>query len=129
MILDTDIIIDFLRDNKETIRKIQEISKEDIKLSTTSINTFELFRGAFRSKQEDAMDSLLGLLSTLEIKYFDFKASEKAAEIIEKLRANGEIIDTSDLMIASIAITNNQKLLTRNTKHFERIRELKLEEM
>jgi len=32
-------------------------------------------------------------------------------------------------MIASIAMENNESILTRNTKHFERIHGLKIEKM
>lgn len=127
--LDTDILIDFLRNDNYTLKKISEFKKNNIELATTTINTFELFKGAFRLKQKDAFDGLTGLLNNLKIFDFNFKASEKAAQILEKLRLNGETIDALDLMIASIAIINNELFLTRNIKHFSKISELKIKEM
>jgi len=124
--LDTDIIIDFLRKDKNTIKKFSEFKENNIELKTTAVNTFELFKGALRSKQEDASESLSGLLTNLKILNFDFESSKKAAEIIEELRIKGEAIDPSDLMIASIVIANNETLMTRNTKHFEKIPDLKI---
>ncbi len=126
---DTDILIDFLRNDKYAIEKISELKEKNIKLATTTINTFELFKGAFRSKQKEALDSLMGLLSNLSVFDFDFQSSKKAAQILEELRINGEAIDNADLMIASIALANNEKLLTRNIQHFKKIPELKIEEM
>ena len=50
-----------------------------------------------------------------------------AAKIEADLRNNGEIIDVEDIMIAAISINNNETLVTRNKKHFERIKDLKIE--
>ena len=123
--LDSDIIIDFLRNEKNAVRKIKELQEKDSELSTTSINSFELFKGALSSKQ-DSRDVLIGFLLNLKILGFNFEASEKAAEIFEELKNKGESVDILDLMIASIAIVNNQALMTRNIKHFEKIPNLKL---
>ncbi|MBI2630388.1 type II toxin-antitoxin system VapC family toxin [Candidatus Pacearchaeota archaeon] len=127
--LDSDILIDFLRKDKIAIGKIKELNETGQKLTTTSINVFELFKGALRSKQDSAIESLNGLFSVLDILDFDFLASQKASEIFENLRIKGEPIDPLDLMIASIAVINNEKLVTRNKKHFNRISELEIDEM
>ena len=126
--LDTDIVIDFLRNDREVIKKLGEYKDKEIELSTTSINTFELLKGALRSNQEDAMETLKGFLNNLKMLNFNFETSEKAAKIFEILRIKGELIDPLDLIIASIAIENREALWTRNIKHFKRISELQLEE-
>ena len=125
--LDTDIIIDFLRNEKYAVNKIKEIKEKDTELTTTSINSFELLKGIFHSKNQNSKEALSGFLSYLKILNFDFEASEKAAEIFESLKVKGQLIDPLDLMIASIAIVNNELLITRNLNHFERISGLKLE--
>ena len=70
--LDSDIIIDFLRNDNKTITKLRELQDEGVELSTTSINCFELFKGAMRSKQKDAKEKLEVLFSMLKILDFDF---------------------------------------------------------
>ena len=50
-----------------------------------------------------------------------------AAEISVDLRKKGDIIDFQDIAIASIAISNGEKLVTRNVRDFSRIKQLKLE--
>ena len=123
MILDSDVIINFLRKDNEITRKILALQNIE-ELSTTSINTFEVLRGLSKfNKIKEGRE----FLANLKILSFNFKASEKAAEIFEELRIKGEAIDALDLMIASIAIVNNETLMTKNTKHFERMRELKIE--
>lgn len=125
MILDSDIIIDFLKNDKKVVEKILKI-KETEELKTTSINTFEILKGFFAlNKKEDKIKEFINNLNVLD---FDFKASEISAEIFDELRKKGEIIDALDLFISSIAIANDEKLFTRNTQHFKRISKLNLEE-
>jgi len=52
----------------------------------------------------------------------------KAAEIHGELIAKGNKIDNTDSLIAAIALTNNiNTIITRNKKHFERIKGIKVE--
>jgi predicted nucleic acid-binding protein len=123
--LDTNVIIGLLRNDKDTVSLIKNLEKSG-RITTTVINNFELWKGFYRTKSikdEKAIIELLNIISLLE---FDEKASKKAAEIFEHLRKKGKIVDALDVMIASIAITNNEPLLTFNKKHFENIPGLKL---
>lgn len=127
--LDTNVIIDFLRQKPAIVEKINKIQKEGLELSTTTITTFELFKGIFRKGNDEETKSLKGFLTNIFILNFDFKSSIKSAQIFEDLRKKGELIDPLDMEIASIAITNNEPLLTNNINHFKRIPELKILEL
>lgn len=126
--LDGDIIIEFLKNNKVILNKINDLQKNKKDISTTSINTFEVFRG-FVNFKSDSLDRFNAFLSNLKIYNFNLSSSKKAAEIFEDLKSRGEILDLADIMIASIAITNNESFLTNNIAHFKRIPELKLLEI
>lgn len=129
MIIDTDVLIDFLRNEEKAVRKITELRNNNEELKTTSINSFELMKGAFRAKNKNAALALSKLFSLIAIVDFDFQASEKAAKIYEDLREKGELIDPLDLLIAAVVLSTDEVLLTRNLKHFKRINELKLIEI
>lgn len=50
-----------------------------------------------------------------------------AANIFRELESSGESLDPFDCLIASIILTNNySKLLTRNVRHFNRIKGIKI---
>ena len=121
--LDSDILINFLRNKREAITIIQELKKTKQQLVTTSINSFELFKGIedFSKLNES---KIIGFLNNFAILDFNLESSKKAAEIFNSLKSQGQIIDFADVMIASIAIVNNQPFLTQNKKHFENIKEL-----
>lgn len=126
--LDSDIIIDFLRKETKTISKIKELRKSE-KLSTTAINAFELFKGVPDLSGQSRYDAAEIFLDNVKMLKFTLFSAKKAAEIFNDLKSKGENIELTDVMIASICIENQEPLLTRNTKHFSRIKELKLEQI
>jgi tRNA(fMet)-specific endonuclease VapC len=125
--LDSDIIIDFLRKKEYAIKKIKEFQENEIELTTTSINTFEIFKGFINLNKN--INEIYDFLRHVKVINFNFQCSKKAAEISEFLKSKGEALDIADIMIASIAITNNEALLTNNLSHFKRISELKILEI
>ncbi|MBI2584206.1 MAG: type II toxin-antitoxin system VapC family toxin [Candidatus Aenigmarchaeota archaeon] len=50
-----------------------------------------------------------------------------AADIFAKNRKTGRIIDVFDVLIASICIAKDEKIITRNISDFSRIPQLKIE--
>lgn len=124
--LDSDVIISFLKNNKEAVEKVMNLQENEIEISTTSINSFEIYRG-FVSYKTDSVDKFEKFLSNIKILNFNLNSSKKAAEIFEELKEKGMLLDLADIMIAAIAIVNKETLLTNNISHFKRITELKIQ--
>lgn len=59
---------------------------------------------------------------------FEEKAAYVCGKIQAELEKKGQPLSFADLQIASVAIANNLTLITGNTKHFERISELKIDD-
>lgn len=124
--LDTDILIDFLRGDNTTVEKIKELEEEFV-LATTTINLFELYYGAFKSKKsEKNVKSVNKLAERLELLKFTDKSAEISGRIIAELEKKGRLVDFRDAMIAGIVLENDAMLYTRNVKHFERIEGMRL---
>jgi len=101
--------------------------EKQYRLSTTTINTFELLYGAYKFKmKEKNVLRLKRFLSQLEILYFDLESSEVAGKLVAELSNRGLSLEIRDIFIAAIAIRNNAPLVTCNEKHFSRIDKLKL---
>ncbi len=124
--LDTDVIVHFLRKNKEAVELINKIVATKEKIKITSINEFELWRGIYGFKGVSKEKSLQQFLSGVHKLPLESNSSKKAAEIFEALQSKGEMVDTLDVIIAAIAISNNESILTLNKKQFERIPGLKI---
>ena len=79
--------------------------------------------GATEGKRGRAIKRLLDSLSAVPL---DRAAAERAAEVRRKLDRIGQPIGMGDSLIAGIALVHGLPLFTRNTKHFERVPDLKL---
>ena len=121
----TDILIDFLRGETKTTKEVKKL--EDLfELTTTAINLFELFYGAYKTGRDRNVNAIRELENRLEVLKFTSTSAKISGEILSKLEKKGEAIDFRDVMIASIVIENDVALYTRNVKHFERVEGLKL---
>ena len=92
-------------------------------LQTTSINCFELLSGARAGKRGDRTRELVDNIPVLSL---DLASAKKAAEIRQTLEKVGAAIEMADSLIAGMAMENKLPLLTRNRRHFEGVRGLRL---
>lgn len=127
MILETSFVIDFLKNDKRAVSKMRSISNSDDSFGIATPVIFELWTGLFAvEKSMNELEKISFMIENLPIYTLDNKSAKKAGEINGKLIRKGQKIDPEDCMIAGIAMSNNQKLLT-NDGHFERIEGLKVE--
>lgn len=122
--LDSDILIDFLRNDAKTIKLIENLKNQGKSISITSINSFELLKGIPRAKMDK--NEIIDFLANFNVLNFNFDSSKKAAEIFNDLKSKGEILDIADILIASIVIAHKESFITNNLKHFNRIKELEI---
>ncbi|MCP4156728.1 MAG: type II toxin-antitoxin system VapC family toxin, partial [bacterium] len=122
-LIDTDILIYFLKNNERVAKKMSKISSDDI--VTSIINYTELLFGAYNSlRSESNLKKFKAFLKNINVLDFDKEAAEIFARQKTKLKKDGNIIADMDLMIASICLANNVTLVTNNLKHFNRIEAL-----
>ena len=126
LIVDTDILIDLLRKKDYAVSLVKKFEEES-ELATSAINAFELYRGAYKSRnQEKNLASVKGLLNSLRMLNTDEDSMEMAGRITASLERDGNMIDIRDLLIALIALVNGFGVLTNNVAHFKRIKYLRV---
>ena len=121
IIADTDVLIDFLRGRGVAARIAVEL--ESRSFGTTAVTAFEIRSGARTARQRSAVDALLEAMTILP---FGPEEAQVAAEVRQQVESQGLPIGMADYMIAAICISNDGVLLTRNLKHFERVKGLRL---
>ena len=125
-VLDSDILVAALRGDEQTKNKIKSIKTE--KCFTTVVSIIELFQGAMiHSKREEKVKDVYNLFSSINVYNLDFSSSVVAATIFSKNRLSGNIIDAFDVLIASICLAKNEKIITRNVSDFSRIKGLDID--
>ncbi len=128
VLLDTDILIKFLRDDNSAKNKISDLIDSHLILNITSINIAELYFGAFLSERLDEnIKAINNLISKLNIISFTASHGKIYGQIRADLQKRGTLINELDMFIASIAIESEQTLITRNIKHYEKINQVQIE--
>ena len=90
----------------------------------------ELYFGAYNSNQVENNLERIRAFFTMpapETLPLDEKVMEIFGQLKAELRRKGQPIGDIDLLIAGVAISHNLTLVTNNTKHFERIPNMSLE--
>jgi len=125
ILLDTDICIELLKGNK---RILQRRDQYDGPVGVCFMTIAELYYGAEKSRDPSKnMDTIEKLLITLEIVHTDIAILKRFGMIKAHLQKQGEPIADADILIASATLEKAERLITGNTRHFERIAGLALE--
>ena len=120
LLLDTNILIEILKNNHETIASLEVYDKETLYIS--SISAMELYYGALNKKE---LEKLKQFITLFNIIHLSEDISIKSLELISSY-AKSHSLDIPDSLIASSAIINDFKLFTYNLKDFKFIEELKI---
>jgi tRNA(fMet)-specific endonuclease VapC len=125
--LDTDVLIDYLRKPSGEMKRIMElVFEKTLNARITTVNSFELWLGAFLSSKETLPACTDDFLSRFEIVDFDYGSSVEVGRVSADLKKRGDPIEIRDLFVGCICKVNNMPLVTRNLKHYKRINGLKI---
>ena len=125
--LDTNICIYAIKNKPEKVlNTLKEKMADGICIS--AITLAELAHGVEKSaSREKNAAALLRFLSILTVLPFDDLTAVEYGSICADLQRKGTPIGTMDMLIAAHAKTEGLILVTNNTREFERVQGLKLE--
>jgi tRNA(fMet)-specific endonuclease VapC len=109
-LLDTDVLIEMLREKRHEVGTISTIS------------LIEVLRGIEAKKRPKTKQLLEESFDLLNI---DNPIIETYCTLYDKLKTTGTPVPDADLLIAATAIANNTELKTKD-EHFKRLEELGL---
>ena len=125
-LLDTNIISDLVRRPGGTVAtRIATVGEDSI--CTSIIVAAELRYGAAKSKSKQLSERIGLLLSALEILPLEPPADQRYAEVRHQLATQGTPIGSNDLLITAHALAADLTLVTADTREFERITSLRVE--
>ncbi len=126
-LLDTNICIYLIKKRpSEVLERFRQHSPQEVAICT--ITLFELQYGIEKSQyRQRAEDALTKFLLPLDLIDLDRSAAIEAASIRAQLERKGMPIGPYDLLIAGLARSRDMTLVTNNTREFERIVGLHLE--
>ena len=125
-LLDTNACVALLNNSSRSLsRRVRRHGVEEIGLPAAV--AFELYYGAFKSREGDRNLSHLDRMA-FEIVPFDAADARAAGAIRRDLEVRGLPIGPYDLLIAGQARARDLVLVTANTREFERVDGLKVED-
>ncbi len=127
-LLDTNACIRYLNGRAPVLRD-QIDATEPSAIFVCSVVKAELYFGAGRSKNpQRTLAEQKRFLSRFMSLAFDDRAAEEYGRVRAELTLRGTPIGPNDLLIASIAISNDITLVSHNTAEFSRVTGLRLED-
>ena len=125
-VLDTNTLVYFFKGMGNVNQRLLSVSPKEIGIP--SIVVYELEYGIAKStspkKRQKQLEELVPLVNVLP---FNELEAKKSANIRAKLEKQGNPIGPYDTLIAGTALAVNGILVTNNTKEFERVKHLRLE--
>jgi tRNA(fMet)-specific endonuclease VapC len=127
-LLDTNVCIIYLKGKNSNLKqRFDALSIKEI--AVCSVVKAELFYGAMKSANPERNFALQqAFLDRFVSLSFDDLAATMSGTVRAQLEARGTPIGAYDLQIAAIALANHLTLVTHNTREFERVDGLQLED-
>lgn len=125
-LLDTDTCIYWLRNRQSVREKVREVGWNQITICV--ITVAELYYGAYNSNRvTENLARAEFFIQNLSVLPLNDTALRRFGELKAELRRIGQPIADFDLLIASVALAAGYILGTNNTRHYERITGIQLE--
>ena len=119
-LIDTNIIIDHLRGDKNVAFFLEDIENKNIKASISVLTEYELLvYPPITHKQEQEIISFISIFAI-------FNVTSSIVKIAARFRRTYST-DIVDSLIAATAFKNKSTLITRNIKHFKNIKDIQVE--
>ena len=125
--LDTNICIYIIKNRPKSVKeRFLEFEIGELCISTITVS--KLMYGAFKSEYtEKNLKAIENFLIPFEIVDYDFMAAVEYGKIRAYLEKSGRVIGNMDMQIAGHALSLDIGLVTNNTKEFERVKGLALD--
>lgn len=125
--LDTNMCIYAQKNSPQVIAKIQDNFQYGIAISAITLAELQYGVQASANIEKNAV-ALYRFLSIVEVLDFDSGAAMEYGKIRADLRKKGTPIGNMDMLIAAHAKSEKLIVVTHNTREFERVEGLKLED-
>ena len=127
-LLDTNICIFLIKKkNPLLIEKLKKYYNKGIFISSLTLAELEYGVENSDHKEKNRL-SLIEFLTIFEILNFEQKDTQSYGMIKSDLRKSGKMIGAIDALLAAQSISRNLIFITNNTKEFERINNLRIED-
>lgn len=127
-LLDTCAVSDFFAGVGMTRERLRRVTPAQVAISSITVMEIQYGFALNAPAKRRFLKPFQSLIATAQTIAFDAQAAEAAASIRSYLKLRGTPIGSWDLLIGATAAAHNCVLVTSNTKEFQRIEGLLLED-
>ena len=124
--LDTDTLSHVIRKDPTVIKNL--IKHEDDEICISAITHAEICYGLEKKKSERLFNEVNAILGKISIIDFNNSQSELYGKLRAELEKLGTPLGDMDILIASAALYVKAILVSHNTRHFSKVKGLKIED-
>jgi hypothetical protein len=121
LIIDTDVLIWYSRENKNAIKLIHSMES----FSISAVTYMEILQGIRNKKELNSFKKALGILNA-KILQIDETISTKAMFFVEQYSLSHSM-ELADALIGATSIIKQEPLITGNDKHYIHLPNLKVQ--
>ena len=125
--LDANAVSAVLGGSRVVSERIRTALLEGHTVTLNAVTYFEVKRGLYLPRFERKLRTFMRFVDSYGMLPLDIRSLDNAAEIYQTLRQAGTPLEDADILIVGTALAHDAILVTRNTKHFDRIEVLTLE--
>ena len=125
-LIDTDTLSYFFRNNPDVVEKLDKYLQEFGFVNISVVTYYEVLNGLYFKDAKSQLARFERFVELNQVLPLTDEIAKKAAEIYANLRKKGMTVGHNDMMIDT-AIVNNMTLVTNNTKHYEKIDDLDID--
>ena len=112
-LIDSDIIIYFLRGRKETIELLEKLQKSGVP-ACSPISIIEVQLGVKKDEEEKTS----AFLNSLEIYSIDREIANLTSKFLREYKKKGITLEIADTIIGATCVLHDLVLVTYNVKHY-----------
>ena len=118
LLVDTDVMIDFLRGHPKAVALVK---KHSSRIILSSIVAAELYAGVRGDEELDALDNLISLFRVIPVS----ASLARTGGLYRRDYCKAHGVGLADAIVAATAEAEDAELKTLNTKHYPMIKGLK----
>lgn len=128
-LLDTCVLSDFVKGNRNTIKHITKHSPSEFAISAITVMEIEYGLLLIPGKKSTAIKEVItDLTQSINIISFCSDVALEAASIRSKLHKQGQPIGYYDILIGATAVHCDLIMVTANVEEFKRINQLEIQD-
>jgi predicted nucleic acid-binding protein len=122
MILDTSFVIDLIRGKPGAVSRLEDVRARNRPQKVSAVTVLDLYEGVGRTQRSDAeRQAVLDVLDSKSVVPATHAIMRRAGEISGRLYDDGTPIDREECVVAATGLSEDEPVITRNRRHFDRI--------